>query len=94
MTLHQVDVTIPPSGINRLSEFLRRLLAEGGRTAVYVTHNVMEALALGDRVVVLFARLAQVRQSFDLRDLPRDGWQLGAELRRIEADVTAMLLLD
>ena len=76
----------------QMIEFLRQLLAEQDRTAVYVTHDVREALALGDRLVLLSARPAQVRQVFDLRGQPREGWQLGAELRQIEAQVTAGLL--
>jgi ABC-type nitrate/sulfonate/bicarbonate transport system ATPase subunit len=76
----------------QMIEFLRGLLADQDRTAVYVTHDVREALALSDRLVLLSARPAQVRQVFDLRDKARQGWQLGAELRHIEAEVTARLL--
>ena len=78
----------------RMIGFLRRLLAEQDRTAIYVTHDVREALALSDRLVLLSARPARVRQVFDLRGQLREGWQLGAELRQIEAEVTAMLLAD
>ena len=78
----------------RMIEFLRRLLDEEARTAVYVTHDVREALALGDRLVLLSARPAQVRHIFDLRGQPRDGWRLGAGLRQIEAEVMTALLAD
>jgi ABC-type nitrate/sulfonate/bicarbonate transport system ATPase subunit len=78
----------------RMIEFLRRLLDEEARTAVYVTHDVREALALGDRLVLLSARPAQVRRIFDLRGQPRDGWRLGAGLRQIEDEVMTALLAD
>ncbi len=78
----------------RMIEFLRRLLDEEARTAVYVTHDVREALALGDRLVLLSARPAQVQHIFDLWGQPRDGWRLGAGLRQIEAEVMTALLAD
>jgi len=78
----------------RMIEFLRRLLDEGDRTAVYVTHDVREALVLGDRLVLLSARPAQARHIFDLQGQSRDGWRLGAELRQIEAEVMTALLAD
>ena len=78
----------------QMIEFLHRLLVEQDRAAVYVTHDVREALALSDRLVLLSARPAQVRQIFDLRGQPREGWKLGAELRQLEAEVTATLLAD
>jgi ABC-type nitrate/sulfonate/bicarbonate transport system ATPase subunit len=76
----------------RTIDFLHRLLEEEGRTAVYVTHDVREALALGDRLVLLSARPARVRHVFDLRGKPRDGWRLGPGLRQIEDEVMTALL--
>jgi ABC-type nitrate/sulfonate/bicarbonate transport system ATPase subunit len=65
----------------------------GGRARELLAQvGVREALALGERLVLLSARPAQVRQVFDLRGQPRDGWQLGAGLRQIEAEVTQALL--
>lgn len=78
----------------RTIEFLHRLLDEEDRTAVYVTHDVREALALGDRLVLLSARPARVRRVFDLRGQPRDGWRLGPGLRQIEDEVMRALLAD
>jgi len=78
----------------RMIEFLRHLLDEENRTAVYVTHDVREALMLCDRLILLSARPAQIQQVFDLREQPRDGWHLGAELRQIEAQVLAALVAD
>jgi hypothetical protein len=73
---------------------LRRLLDEETRTAVYVTHDVREALLLGDRLVLLSAHQAQSRRIFDLRGQPRDGWRLGVGLRQIEDEVMTVLLAD
>ncbi len=78
----------------RMLDFLRHLLADDGRTAVYVTHDVREALALGDRMVLLSSRPARIQQVFDLRDKPKDGWRLGPELRQIETEVMMALLAD
>ncbi len=44
----------------RLQEDLRRVTAETGRTAVFVTHSVDEAVFLGSRVVVLSSRPGRV----------------------------------
>jgi len=38
-----------------------RLLADGGMGAVYVTHNLEEAVRLADRIVVLSRRPGRVR---------------------------------
>jgi ABC-type nitrate/sulfonate/bicarbonate transport system ATPase subunit len=43
-----------------MQEWLAKALADGGRTAVLVTHDVEEALYLSDRVLVLSRRPARV----------------------------------
>ena len=45
-----------------LMEDFIRLLADGAMGAVYVTHNLEEAVRLADRVVVLSRRPARVRE--------------------------------
>jgi taurine transport system ATP-binding protein len=56
----------------RLQEDLRQVSAETGRTCVFVTHSVDEAVFLGSRVVVLTARPGRI--ALDRRiDLPRAG---------------------
>src|SRR3954451_17617543 len=45
-----------------LLEDVVRLLAEGGMGAVYVTHNLEEAVRLADRIVVLSRRPGRVRE--------------------------------
>jgi NitT/TauT family transport system ATP-binding protein len=44
-----------------LEDFIR-LLADGGMGAVYVTHNLEEAIRLADRIVVLSRRPGRVRE--------------------------------
>ena len=38
---------------NRLREEFARLVGENGKTAVFITHSINEALQIGDRIVVL-----------------------------------------
>jgi NitT/TauT family transport system ATP-binding protein len=38
---------------NRLREEFARLVRENGKTAVFITHSINEALQIGDRIVVL-----------------------------------------
>jgi ABC-type nitrate/sulfonate/bicarbonate transport system ATPase subunit len=47
---------------NRMRKELLATLAERPRTVVFVTHDIEEAVQLGDRVVVLGARPASVRR--------------------------------
>ncbi|MGV9598300.1 ABC transporter ATP-binding protein [Streptosporangium sandarakinum] len=56
----------------RLQEDLRRVSAETGRTFVFVTHSVEEAVFLGTRVVVLTRRPGRVALDLDIT-LPRTG---------------------
>ncbi|MET8152881.1 ABC transporter ATP-binding protein [Actinoplanes sp. NPDC049668] len=56
----------------RLQEDLRRVSAATGRTSVFVTHSVDEAVFLGSRVVVLSARPGRVVLDVAV-DLPRTG---------------------
>jgi len=56
----------------RLQEDLRRVTADTGRTCVFVTHSVDEAVFLGSRVVVLSARPGRIVLDLPI-DLPRTG---------------------
>ena len=49
---------------------LQRIWQERKKTIVFVTHNVREAVCLGDRVVVLSPHPGRVREEFAI-DLPR-----------------------
>lgn len=53
-----------------LHDELERIWAETGRTIIFVTHNVREAIRLGDRVVLLTFRPGRVKREFPV-DLPR-----------------------
>jgi NitT/TauT family transport system ATP-binding protein len=53
---------------NRLREEFARLVRENGKTAVFITHSINEALEIGDRIVVL-RRPARI--AYDVM-LPRD----------------------
>jgi multiple sugar transport system ATP-binding protein len=52
---------------------LKRLLSEIGSTTVYVTHDQVEALSMGDRVAVMKAgRIVQVGGPLEVYDRPAD----------------------
>jgi NitT/TauT family transport system ATP-binding protein len=53
-----------------LHDELERIWAETGRTIIFVTHNVREAIRLGDRVALLTFRPGRVKREFPV-DLPR-----------------------
>jgi NitT/TauT family transport system ATP-binding protein len=49
---------------------LLRVWSEARKTAVFITHDIKEAVYLADRVVVFSARPGRVRQIYEI-DLPR-----------------------
>jgi NitT/TauT family transport system ATP-binding protein len=53
-----------------MQEELTRLWERTGKTIVFVTHDIEEAVYLGDRVVVLTARPARIREEVEIA-LPR-----------------------
>jgi NitT/TauT family transport system ATP-binding protein len=53
-----------------LHDELERVWSEARLTVLFVTHNVSEAVRLGDRVVVLSSRPGRVAATFDI-DIPR-----------------------
>jgi NitT/TauT family transport system ATP-binding protein len=53
-----------------LHDELQDIWAQTGKTIVFVTHNVREALVLGDRVVLLSARPGRIKREFKC-ELPR-----------------------
>jgi NitT/TauT family transport system ATP-binding protein len=53
-----------------MQEELTRLWERTGKTIVFVTHDIEEAVYLGDRVVVLTARPARIREEISIA-LPR-----------------------
>ena len=67
-----------------LHEDLARIAAERAMSVVFVTHNVREAVRLGDRVVLLTSRPGRVAEEFTV-DIPRP--------RRIEDPAVGALAL-
>ncbi len=53
-----------------LHDELERIWAETGRTIIFVTHNVREAVRLADRVALFTFRPGRIKREF-LIDLPR-----------------------
>jgi len=69
---------------------IQRIWAARGKTIVLVTHNVREAVCLGDRVILLSANPGRVREEFHI-PLPRPRDINGAELSCHAARITAAL---
>lgn len=55
---------------DEMNLLIQKLWMETGKTIIFVTHNVSEAILLADRVVVLTPRPGRVAHIFDI-DLPR-----------------------
>lgn len=53
-----------------LHDELQNIWSATAKTVLFVTHNVREAIVLGDRVVVLSRRPGRIKQEFSI-DLPR-----------------------
>jgi NitT/TauT family transport system ATP-binding protein len=53
-----------------LSLELSRLWQELGRTALLITHDIEEAILLGDRIVIMSSRPGRIRLDIEV-DLPR-----------------------
>jgi NitT/TauT family transport system ATP-binding protein len=71
-----------------LHDELEKIWAETGRTIIFVTHNVREAVRLGDRVALMSFRPGRVKQEFVV-DLPRP-----RHLEEVEVARTARDILD
>ncbi|MFZ2177607.1 MAG: ATP-binding cassette domain-containing protein [Rhodococcus sp. (in: high G+C Gram-positive bacteria)] len=66
-----LDVSAAPA----VRVLLRRVLREGDRTAVVVTHDVLDALALADRVIVVeFGRVVESGSVRDVLTHPRSAF--------------------
>jgi NitT/TauT family transport system ATP-binding protein len=75
---------------SHMHQLLQRIWLRDRKTVVFVTHDVREALVLGDRVVVMAARPGRVLQDLEVR-LPRprdpDDEALVAMSRRIREEL-------
>jgi NitT/TauT family transport system ATP-binding protein len=73
---------------------LVRIWEETGKTVVYVTHSIEEALLLGDRTVVMTAQPGRIKQIIDVPfPHPRDLMALSAtpEFGRLKLDIWRIL---
>jgi NitT/TauT family transport system ATP-binding protein len=69
-----------------LHDELERLWAETGRTIIFVTHNVREAVRLGDRVALMTFRPGRVKQEFSV-NLPRPRHMEQTDVARTAGDI-------
>ncbi len=73
-----------------LHDELERIWRETGVTIVFVTHNVREAVRLGDRIVVLTSRPGRVAETFEVT-IPRPRNISGPEVAELAYIVTECL---
>jgi NitT/TauT family transport system ATP-binding protein len=69
---------------------LQRIWQQRKKTIVFVTHNVREAVCLGDRVVLFSPHPGRIREQFEIR-LPRPRDINSVELARHATAITAAL---
>lgn len=75
---------------DRLHDELERIWIDEELTVLFVTHNVREAVRLGDRVVVLSSRPGRVAAEFSI-DIPRPRRIDSEAVARVSADITDRL---
>ena len=69
-----------------LHDELERIWAETSRTIIFVTHNVREAVRLGDRVALLTFRPGRVKREFSV-NLPRPRHMEQPDVARTAGDI-------
>ncbi len=77
---------------SRLQHELQRIWQAEGITAILVTHDVEEAVYLGDRIVVMQPRPGRIRRVVDV-NLPRPRDRASLDFKRIEDDVMSEFAL-
>jgi NitT/TauT family transport system ATP-binding protein len=77
----------------RLQDELANLSARSGRTTLFITHDVEEAVFLGDQVVVMSAGPGRITRTLDVPlDRPRSRADLASpEIQRLCLELRAML---
>jgi len=76
-----------------MQDLLIDLIAEIGSTVVFITHDVDEALIMGDRIIVLSSPPAQLALDLLLPDpRPRDKlWMRSTRIEKMELDIMEVL---
>ena len=75
---------------DQLYEDIQRIWQDSRKTIVFVTHNVREAVCLGDRVVLMAAGPGRITQMFDI-PLPRPRDINSSELAGYASQIAAAL---
>ena len=75
---------------DQLHDDLSRIWQETGKTIIFVTHNVREAVRLGDRVVLMTPRPGRVAHLWDV-DIPRPRELDSVEVAGLATEITARL---
>jgi NitT/TauT family transport system ATP-binding protein len=73
-----------------MQEELLRVWSSERRTALFITHNIEEAILLGDRIVVMTARPGRIKEIVAV-NLPRPRDVTSAEFNATRRRVTALL---
>jgi NitT/TauT family transport system ATP-binding protein len=75
---------------DQLHDDLNRIWQETGKTIIFVTHNVREAVRLGDRVVLMTPRPGRVARIWDV-DIARPRELDSFEVSGLAHEITAQL---
>lgn len=73
-----------------LQELLVEVWQRTGKTVLYVTHNIGEAVYLADRIVVFATNPGRIKSIFSI-DVPRPRDPLAGEVVEIQREVTAQI---
>jgi NitT/TauT family transport system ATP-binding protein len=75
---------------DQLHDDLNRIWQETGRTVIFVTHNVREAVRLGDKVMLMTPRPGRVAQTWDV-EIPRPRELDSFEVSGLASEITSVL---
>jgi len=75
---------------NAMQRELLRIWEETGKTILFVTHSVDEAVFLGDRVVVLSSRPGSLMEQFEI-DIPRPRERTAREINAVRGRIIGLL---
>jgi NitT/TauT family transport system ATP-binding protein len=75
---------------DQLHDDLNRIWQETGQTIIFVTHNVREAVRLGDRVVLMTPRPGRIAQIWDV-DIDRPRELDSVEVAGLATEITSRL---